>query len=358
MRRPSYMATLGTVICLLWGAAVHAEQEPPKEDAPQAAATAAEPAPAQAAPAKPASAEPVASEPAKAEPASSEPAAQEPARLDAGAVADWAQALARIRQKAEGAWLTVGDICEVKHYKQDKLQGFGLVLDLEEIASQKERASREGETTATPAVPLTELLAMLNAPVGEGDVQPTVPEPFRGTDRLTLVAVTATILPEGVQKGDRIDCEVSPLGGRSVQNGYLLLTQLWPPGPRKDAPAALAAGPIVPQSSVRSGPAKVLGGCLAAADISDQFVKDEKITLILDEEHAQFPVAQDIVDLINKEMGVAAKQPLAKAPNRHNVEVTVPAEFADDPVAFVTLVLRLETEIPAPEKGSKGYGTR
>ena len=122
----------------------------------------------------------------------------------------------------------------------------------------------------------------------------------------------------------------------------------------------MAAGPIVAQSSVRSGPAVVLGGCLALADISDEFVKDEKITLILGEEYADFPVAQDIVNLINTEMGVAAKQPLAKASNRHNVEVTVPAEFAEDPVAFVTLILRLETKIPAPEKGSREreYGAR
>ena len=49
-------------------------------------------------------------------------------------------------------------------------------------------------------------------------------------------------------------------------------------------------------------------------------------------------------------MGVAGEQRLAKALNRHNVEVMVPPQFTDDPVAFVTMVLRLETEIPAPEE--------
>jgi len=353
MRRASNMATLSMVVFFLCAGVIQAQQEPAAEDAPAAAPASAEAPASEAAQAEKPSAEPAAAEPAKAEPPSAEPA-----RLDATATAEVAQVLARMRQEVQGNRLTVGDICEVKHYEVDELQGFGLVLDLEGLAGEKESTSTAEETTAAPAVRLTELLALLNAPVGEGDVQPTVPEQFRAADQVTLVAVTAVIPPEGLKKSDRIDCEVRAVGGRGVQNGYLLLTQLSPPGPRKEGPAALAAGPIVAQSSVRSGPSKVSGGCLAMADISDEFVKDEKITLILDEEHADFPVAQDLVNLINTEMGIAANQPLAKASNRHNVEVTVPAELAEDPVAFVTLVLRLETKIPVPEKGVREYGAR
>ncbi|MFH1918453.1 MAG: flagellar basal body P-ring protein FlgI [Planctomycetota bacterium] len=348
MRQASNMATLWVVVFFLSASAIRAGQEPAAEDAPAAVPAAAEvPAADTAAAEKPA-----------AEPAKVEPASAEPARLDATATAEVAQVLARMRQEVQGNRLIVGDICEVKHYEVDELQGFGLVLDLEGLAGEKESTSTAEEATAAPAVRLTELLTLLNAPVGEGDVQPIVPEQFRAADQVTLVAVTAVIPPEGLKKSDRIDCEVRAVGGRGVQNGYLLLTQLSPPGPRKEGPAALAAGPIVAQSSVRSRPSKVSGGCLAMADISDEFVKDEKITLILGEEYADFPVAQDLVNLINTEMGIAANQPLAKASNRHNVEVTVPAEFAEDPVAFVTLVLRLETKIPAPEKGVREYGAR
>jgi len=352
MKRASTIATVCTVVCLLC-AAIQAQQEPPEEDAPLAAPASSEPAPAEAAPADAASTEPAASEPAEPEPASSEPASSEPARLEPAAAADWAKALAMMREKREGGGLTIGDICEVKHYKRDKLQGFGLVLDLEEIASQRESAGAVAESPPATATRLSELLALLNAPVGEGEVQPTVPEQFRGTGQLTLVAVTATVPPEGVRKGDRIDCEVRALGGKSLENGYLLVTPLSPPGPRNEAPAALAAGPIVRESSIRSGPAKVPGGCLLETDVHDEFVKDDKITLILDQEHAEFPVAQDLVDLINVEMGVAVNQPLAKAPTRFNVEVTVPESFAEDPVAFVTLILRLKTQIPGPEKESE-----
>ena len=365
MRRTSCVMTLCTVMCLVCAQALSAEQEPPKEAAPPAepaaAQPAAEPAAAQpaaqpapdAAPSQPASVVPAEQEPAKAEPAEAEPPAAESAPLDApkDAIADLTKKLGS-PDNEKGACLTIGDICEVKHYKQEKLQGFGLVLDLQEALKgtepKKEDLETEEAAAAAGQARLTELLTLLNAPVAEG-TSPVISESLRGPDLLTLVAVTATIPPEGVQKGDRIDCEVRALGGKSADEGYLLVTQLTPPGPRTDAPAALAGGPIMKESSYRKGGAKVLGGCLMQADVCDQFVKEEKITLILDEEHAEFPIAQDLVNLVNTEMGVIPNPPLVKAPNRFNIEVTVPEAYAADPVAFVTLILRLQTEIPAPE---------
>ncbi len=353
MRRASCVTTLCTVICLLGVQALAAEQEPPKEDAPAAKPAAAQPAPA--ATSQPAPAAPTEKEPTKAEPKAAGPAAAKRAPLDAAAqaaIADWAKKLGS-RPKEKGEYLTIGDVCEIKHYKQEKLQGFGLVLDLEEALKgpelEEETPETEEEAAAARSARLTELLGLLNAPVAEG-VSPSAADSLRGPDVLTLVAVTAAIPPEGVQKGDRIDCEVRALGGKSVDEGYLLVTQLAPPGPKMESPAGLAAGPVARESSYGRGAAKVLAGCLMQADICDQFVKDDKITLILDEEHAEFPIAQDLVNLINTDMGVAVNLPLAKAPNRFNVEVTVPEAFAEDPVAFVTLILRLETPIPAPEE--------
>lgn len=332
MKRASSMATLATVICLVWAATSEAQQKPAEKEAPAAA-----------------SAKPVAKVSA-AESSSAVPASEKPTRVKPAAGAEFAQILTRMRHEAKGDRLSVGDICQVKHFKQDTLQGFGLVLDLEEVAAPSEDETGEEETAPATAARLTQLLALLNTPVGAGDAPPAELEKFRGAGQVTLVTVTATVPPEGIQKGDRIDCEVRAFGGKSLSDAYLFQTQLWMPGPKADGPAALAAGPTVTQSSVRSGPAKVLGGCVAETDVGDQFVKDEKICLTLDEDHAEFPIAQDVVDLINAEMGVAGEQRLAKALNRHNVEVMVPPQFTDDPVAFVTMVLRLETEIPAPEE--------
>jgi len=321
-------AILATVTGLLFAAAAEAQQAPPK-NAPPTLVQAAKSAPPKS--------------------TSAVPASKEPARRQPAGGADLVQALAKMRQEAKGDRLAVGDICQVKHYEQGTLQGFGLVLDLEEIASPAQSDSGEEETSSATAARLTQLLALLNTPAGAGDAPPVELEKFRGAGQVTLVAVTATVPPEGVQAGDRIDCEVRALGGESLTDGYLFLTQLWAPGPRKNGPAALAAGPTVTQSSVRSGPAKVLGGCVAESDVGDQFVKEQKICLTLDEEHADFPVAQDVVDLVNGEMATPTDQSLAKALSRHNVEVTLPEQFTDDPVAFVTKILRLETDIPAPD---------
>ncbi len=361
MRRAIRVTTVCTVACLFCAWATAAEQEPPQEDAP------AKPAAAAAEPAKPEAAEPAEKEAPKSEapkepPADAKPPATKPKALDEAAeaaIADWVKKMGS-RAEAKGDVLTIGDICEVKHYEQDKLQGFGMVLDLEAALEGPELATETTaeETAAADEARLTELLSLLNAPVTEGAAQPAVPDALRGPDVLTLVAVTATVPPEGAQEGDRIDCEIHALGGETVDEGFLLVTQLSLPGPKMDAPAGLAAGPIVEESSYRAGGAKVAGGCLMQADVCDQFVKDEKITLILDEEHAEFPIAQDLVDLVNAEMGVAMNQPLAKALNRFMVEVTVPPPFADDPVAFVTLVLRLQTQIPSPDDEEETPATR
>ena len=354
MKRVSCATILCTVMCLVCAQAVAAEPAALKKAVPAAKPAAAQPA-AAAATLQPAVVTPAKKEPAKAEPAQATPPVSKSAPLDAAVKAAIAERAKKLSLEGEekDAYLTIGEICEVKHYKQEKLQGFGMVLDLQEVLKgpKPKEGSLETEEAAAAAIDarIKELLALLNAPVAE-DTSPDISESLRGPDVLTLVAVTATIPPEGVQKGDRIDCEVRAVGSsKSVDEGFLLVTQLSPPGPKTDAAAALAAGPIVKESSYRTGGSKVLSGCLMQADICDQFVKEEKITLILDEEHAEFPIAQDLVNLINTDMDLAPNQPLAKAPNRFNVEVTVPEVLAEDPVAFITKVLRLQTQIPAPE---------
>ena len=53
------------------------------------------------------------------------------------------------------------------------------------------------------------------------------------------------------------------------------------------------------------------------------FTKDNRITLVLDKNHADFQVAQDIADLINSQMGkqVSNYAPLAHAFNQGNIVV-------------------------------------
>lgn len=336
MRSAAKTAILFAAICFLH-ASVAPAQEAPAEDAPPATDATSEPAVEESTPADDSSGSTVKAIP-----------------LDPNNLPDWAlRALTQNPKQQQGDFLSVDDVCEVKHYRQERLQGFGLVLDLEAIVGQKSSSSRSDKTENVDAVELTQLLDLLNKVTGEGDIQSSVPEEFRGSDKMALISVTASVPPEGVRQGDRIDCEVQSFDGRSLQNGYLLTTQLFPPGPKTEAAAAIAAGPIVSVSSARSGPAKVSSGCLVKTDVADQFVMDGKITLVLAEEHADFLVAQGIVDAINKIAAMAADKPVAKALNRFNVEVTIPPPYAEDPVLFVTEVLALSTRIPAADVEQK-----
>lgn len=339
MNRFKRFSALCAAIALLFAATSWAE---PAESQPADAAAAEKPASPTAAPEQPA--------PEKPAPRETQPAAKP--EVKPGAIPPaLAEALAKLRRTGDGEQLTVGDICEVKHYRQERLQGFGMAVDLKEIiAAQKPstRAKDEAKVTAAEApIALPDLMKLLNSPVGQGDS--ALLEKLQKAGQLSLAAVTATIPPEGVRSGDRLDCEVRALDGKSLENAYLLSTKLATPGASADEVMAVAAGPIASSGSYR-GSAKVANGCLVQTDICDQFVKDDKITLVLNDEHAEFLVAQQVVDLVNIEMGLVVNQALAKALNRFNVEVTVPADFADDPVAFVTMILQLETDIPNPEK--------
>ena len=76
--------------------------------------------------------------------------------------------------------------------------------------------------------------------------------------------------------------------------------------------------------------------------------KDHKITLMLREEYASFPIAQDVVDLINASELIMQNTgiPLAKAVDAGNVEVAVPERYRDDIVLFFAQILRLEMREP------------
>lgn len=270
----------------------------------------------------------------------SEAAAELPA-----AVAEASEAiLQRIaRLQAEKTGPTIDDMCEVKHYGEGNLHGFGLVLDLEAVvASQTGEEDEEGVQPPVDLGKLVQTLNQLNQSVAEEDGQKSIIAQLDGADELTVVSVTAETPPEGLRQGERIDCEVESVEGTSLDNGHLLPTLLSTLGPAKEANAALASGPL--GDGRTTGSQTVVGGCLLKTDICDQFTQNNKITLVLDEDHAEFAIAQEVVDLINLEMGVGTPA-LAKALNRYSIEVSIPAEYEENPVAFVTRILRL----PAPE---------
>lgn len=113
---------------------------------------------------------------------------------------------------------------------------------------------------------------------------------------------------------------------------------------------AFAQGPIHIDDPSMPTVGRVHDGCRLEEDFFNVFAKDGKITLVLDKNHADFQVAQDIAELINGQLNIQNTEvQLAKAIDQNNIEVTIPRQYLDDPVLFVSQVLSLPTLEPEPE---------
>ncbi len=77
------------------------------------------------------------------------------------------------------------------------------------------------------------------------------------------------------------------------------------------------------------------------------FIKDSKITLVLDRDHAEFRVAQNVADAINDHVkpGADGTAP-AHALDQANIVVNVPVACQETPVMFVADVLDLRINVP------------
>ncbi|HEX7376695.1 MAG TPA: flagellar basal body P-ring protein FlgI, partial [Pirellulales bacterium] len=109
--------------------------------------------------------------------------------------------------------------------------------------------------------------------------------------------------------------------------------------------------------------ARIHRGCRLEEDFINAFIKDNKITLVLDEHHADFEVAQEVAELINRnwysttQMGQATTaapgrlismqtKPVARAVNQVYVEVEIPPAYRKEPVDFVAQVMALAISEP------------
>ena len=182
---------------------------------------------------------------------------------------------------------------------------------------------------------------------------------------MALVMVTATVPAAGARQGDTLDCTVSSIGtARSLAGGTLFLTPLQGPLGAADELAAIQPVPAArldsrvyafaqglaahrrPAATV----ARIHKGCRLEEDFFNVFSKEDKITLVLDKNHADFQVAQDVAELINSQLNFQSQEGyLAKALNAVNIEVIIPPQYRDDPVLFISQVLSLPMIEPHAE---------
>lgn len=245
--------------------------------------------------------------------------------------------------------LYIRDVCRVKGQENNTLQGLGLVAGLKGT----------GEADAQTRRALAQMMHLMGQPVGrDANGQPAIAD-FKDVRNVALAFVTVTIPEGGARQGTQLDCAVNTYNAKSLEGGYLLPTPLLArPGSREIY--AMAQGPITLDESGPITAGKIHDGCRLERSISHQFLKDGKVTLVLDEKHATFEVASVIELALNDMLGARGDpvgpgstagrddQSIAKALDQVNIEVRVPSIYQDNVVEFLSIVM--ETRIVAPQR--------
>lgn len=229
-------------------------------------------------------------------------------------------------------------ICRIKGQEENTLHGMGLVIGL--------KGTGDGGSSLPAIRMLAMAMQLMGNPVSGGAME------LKNVKNVALVAVTATVPAAGARQGDHIDCVVSSIGSaKSLAGGRLFLTPLLGPQVESTRIYAFCQGSIAIEGESVPTTGRIHGGCQLEEDFFNPFEKDGKFTIVLDESHADFAIAQAVADEINHSTLVAGDRDaivasedamLAHAIDRVNIEVAIPRAYQKHPVAFVAQILALE----------------
>ncbi len=238
-------------------------------------------------------------------------------------------AVTALNSPADGRTL-LKSICRVKGQEENTLQGLGIVVGL--------KGTGDGGSFMPTIRSLATAMQLMGNPAGSGGANE-----YGSAKNVALVVVTATVPAAGARQGDKINCIISSIGSaKSLAGGRLFLAPLMGPNPQDTRIFAMAEGPVTLDDSEITTTGRIYNGCRLEEDFFNAFTADGRITLVLDENHAGFQVAQDVAELINSQLSFQSSQvSLAKALNQVNIEVIIPPQYARDPVMFISQVLNL-----------------
>lgn len=232
------------------------------------------------------------------------------------------------------------DFCRLKGQEENTLQGLGIVVGL--------KGTGDGAGFAPTIRSLAKVMTVMGEPSGQKGLGE-----LKDAKNVALVAVTVTVPAAGARQGDKLDCAVNSIGSaKSLAGGRLFMTALIGPDRANPRVFGFAEGQISLADPNMPTSGRVFQGCRLEEDFFNVFTKDGRITLVLDRNHAEFQVAQDVADIINGQMSFqSGGTPMAKAINQVNIEVLIPPQYRNDPVMFVSQVLALP--MIEPQTGAK-----
>jgi flagellar P-ring protein FlgI len=234
----------------------------------------------------------------------------------------------------------VGDICRIKGQEENVLNGMGLVVGL--------KGTGDGDNKPTLRA-LAHYMEVLGHHIGTtASGQPMLDE-LKNSKNVALVFVSATIPPGGAQQGDCLDCAVSAISAKSLDGGHLMLTELKGPNPVDKTVYALAQGQVSLDDAARPQTGRIPLGCQLERKVENEFVKDGKLMLVMNKDHAAFQTTAFVESAINTQPDFASGstgQTIARAIDQVKIEVTIPKSYSDDPALFASLLLDTRLDPP------------
>jgi flagellar P-ring protein FlgI len=238
------------------------------------------------------------------------------------------------------------DICRVKGQEENTLRGMGLVVGL----------NGTGEANDAPTMrAMARAMEILGNPVATPDATKSGLDDLKKMKNAALVIVSATVPATGARRGDHVDCFVSAINGKSLDGGRLAFASLQGPNTQDPRVYALCQGQVTIDNAAQPMVGVIHGGCQLEADIFTPFYRDGYITLILDKNHADFQMANDVVSLIREKLlysetsNPKTSDEMVHAVDAANIIVKIPELFMRDPVAFASDLLEIPVQEPQTE---------
>jgi Flagellar basal-body P-ring protein len=241
------------------------------------------------------------------------------------------------------AYHRIGDVARIKGQEENTLHGVGLVVGL--------KGTGDGDNKVMMRA-LAQYMELLGHHIGTNQTgQPQIEE-LKGVKNAALVFVTAVVPPGGAQQGDTIECQISSaFNAKSLDGGTLMLTALKGPVPGDPAVYALAKGLVSIDDLTKPQTGRIPLGCQLEKNIRNDFVtKDGKLLLVMNKDHATFQTTSEIESQINSQRDFipeSGDQPIARAIDQVQIEVTIPRNYEKNPALFASLLL--ETSLAPPQ---------
>jgi flagellar P-ring protein precursor FlgI len=238
------------------------------------------------------------------------------------------------------------NICRIKGQEENTLRGWGLVVGL----------NGTGEANDGPTMrAIARAMEIMGNPVAQPDSRQSGLEELKKMKNVAMVMVNATVPSTGARRGDKVDCFVSAINGKSLEGGRLAFASLLGPNTEDKRVYALCQGQVTIDNPQQPMVGVIHAGCQLEADIFTPFQRDGYITLILDKNHADFQTATEVVQSIREKVGESEtndrreSEEMVHAVDAANIRVRIPMHSLNDPVWFASELLEIPMEEPQAE---------